>query len=83
MQKNSMQYGTAKKGLLLSAKHRAARVAFARRNSNHGCRSVMFTDSKIFCLHETGAKLWYPKGKGPMQQIPKNTPRSMSTKASY
>ena len=58
-----MQYGTAKKGLLLSAKQRTTRVAFARRNSDRDWRSVMFTDSKIFCLHKTRAKLWFPKEK--------------------
>ena len=35
----------------------------------------MSTDSKIFCLHKTGAKLWYPKRKRPVQHLPKNTPK--------
>ena len=65
-----MRYGTAKKG----AKQRAARNNFARRNGNCDWRSVIFTDSKIFCLHMTGAKLWYPKRRRPVKHLPKNTP---------
>lgn len=68
-------YGTAKRGLQLSNRNRAARVAFA---TSHGAGrtdfgGVMFTDSKIFVLDNVGDKVWYIPGNRPTISVPKSS----------
>lgn len=75
MRKNGMTYGTAKKGLLLSDAQKIKRVEFARKHLSlkTDWKQVMLTDSKIFCLHKAGDRMWYVRGERPYVSLPKNT----------
>jgi hypothetical protein len=70
-----VQHGGAKKGLLISARNKAARLAFAARHGGGTTdfRGVMFTDSKITVLDKAGGKVWYFGGKRPSACVPKTS----------
>lgn len=77
LRKAGLVCGTAKKVLMLSGKHQAARVDWAKSwlNSKQSFAGVMFTDSKYFLLNNTSgrSKRYYEKGKRPQVAVAKHS----------
>ena len=70
-----VRYGSAKRGLLITERNRAARIAFATKHGAGGTdfKGIMFTNSKIFVLDQAGGKIWYVGGKRPTMSVPKSS----------
>ena len=73
------KYGYAKKALLLTASHKAKRLAWATKHlrKQTSFSRWMFTDSKVFLLHrdagKAGVKVWYPRNERPSCAVPKRS----------
>lgn len=73
------RYGSPKQVLMLHARHREKRLAFAKQHLSKktSFSSWLFTDSKLFLLHKTSAKaaakIWYPQGGRPTLSVVKQS----------
>ena len=73
------KYGHSQKVLMLTAAHRAKRLAWAKAHlrKRTAFSSWMFSDSKVFLLHraagKTGVKIWYPRNCRPRTAVPKRS----------
>lgn len=73
------KFGYARKVLMLTASHKARRVAWARKHLSRRTTfsSWMFSDSKVFLLHrasgKAGVKMWYPQDCRPSSAVAKRS----------
>lgn len=76
---SAWRYGYAKKMLMLKASHKRQRLLWAKRHLSYktSFSKWMFTDSKVFLLHQTaakaGVKVWYPEDCRPSNAIVKHS----------